>query len=194
MSAHRIRLGITPQRAAYRRVIRIAPIPQGEVWQAVLLFSTTELAIWWVAVTPLLIPAATDISLLQAEYYRRLAEEPTPPGETPPLPWRVPPGMGLFRASPDPLHERIRRRVIRTVPRFIAGAAVLWLVAINIAPLIALPRVGLMAVQAAYFGIFAVYGFFKFRLPGGRVTRQSKSVALVGLAFALATFIPIGPD
>lgn len=51
-----------------------------------------------------------------------------------------------------------------------------------------------MAVQAAYFGILAVYGFFKFRLPGGRVTRQSRYVAFAGLALALATFIPFGPD
>lgn len=159
-----------------------------------LLFRTTELAIWWVAITPLVIPAATAISLLQVEYYRRLAEEPTPPGETPPLPWRIPPGMGLFRASSDPLHERIRRRVIRTVPRFILGAVILWVIAINIAPLVALPRVGLMAVQATYFGIFAVYGFFRFLLPGGRVTRQSATIALVGLASVLATFIPFGPD
>ena len=101
---------------------------------------------------------------------------------------------GALSAFWSPLHERIRRRVIRTVPRFVVGAAVLWVVAINIAPLIALPRAGLKAVQAAYFGILALYGFLKFRLPGGRVTRWSWSVALSGLVFALASFIPIGSD
>jgi len=159
----------------------------------VLILTSTEIAIWWVAMTPLSIRPTKAVALLQAALFRELAEEPLVPGQTPPMPWRPRFVSGVIRSSPDPVHERIRQRVWRTVPIFLVEAAVLWIIAVNVASVVVLSRTALTVIQAVYIGSAAGYGFVVFRSPNGQATQRSWTVAIAGVAGVLLTLIPVGP-
>lgn len=153
-----------------------------------LLFSTTEMAIWWVAMTPLSIPVNRATRLMMAGYFRELADEPVPPGETPPLPWRGNPISGWFQQSSSPVRERIRKRFIRAWGRFIVGGIALSVVAVAVGSVVTFPRPVLYAIQAGYFGVGAVSALILLRSKDGRLRNEGRNAAILGVVFVIATF------